>query len=148
MDMKIPFTGGCSCGAIRYESNAEPIMMFKCHCRDCQQATGSGFAPGMLLPREAFRFTGGQLRYHFTPNAVPDLLEANLKKGTRRLSESWQAASMIQVGFSRKWTFSFRTPNRGTKWIPQSRSLNSIPRCQQQNRGTNFSRLHALVAAL
>jgi hypothetical protein len=66
--MKIPFTGGCSCGAIRYESNAEPIMMFKCHCRDCQQATGGGFAPGMLLPREAFRFTRGQLRYHFTPS--------------------------------------------------------------------------------
>jgi hypothetical protein len=66
--MKIPFTGGCSCGAIRYESTAEPIMMFKCHCRDCQQGTGSGFAPGMLLPRTAFRLTRGQLRYHFTPS--------------------------------------------------------------------------------
>jgi hypothetical protein len=44
--IKIPFTGGCSCGAIRYESTAEPIMMFKCHCRDCQQTTGGGFAPG------------------------------------------------------------------------------------------------------
>ena len=68
--MKTPFTGGCSCGAIRYESAAEPIMMFKCHCRDCQQATGGAFVPGMLLPREAFRFTRGQLRYHFTPSAA------------------------------------------------------------------------------
>jgi hypothetical protein len=68
MNMKLPFTGGCSCGAIRYESTAEPIMMFKCHCRDCQQATGGAFVPGMLLPREAFRFTRGQLRYHFTPS--------------------------------------------------------------------------------
>src|SRR5438045_9171378 len=66
--MKIPFTGGCTCGAIRYECTAEPIMMFKCHCRDCQQGTGGGFAPGMLLPREAFRFTRGQLRYNFTPS--------------------------------------------------------------------------------
>ena len=64
--MKIPFTGGCSCGAIRYECTAEPIMMFKCHCRDCQQVTGSGFGPGLLLSREAFRLTRGQLRYHFT----------------------------------------------------------------------------------
>ncbi|PYJ25771.1 MAG: aldehyde-activating protein, partial [Verrucomicrobia bacterium] len=47
--MNIPFTGGCSCGAIRYECDAEPIMMFKCHCRDCQQGTGSEFAPGLLL---------------------------------------------------------------------------------------------------
>jgi hypothetical protein len=43
-------------------------MMFKCHCRDCQQTTGGGFAPGMLLPREAFRFIRGQLRYNFTPS--------------------------------------------------------------------------------
>ena len=64
--MEIPFTGGCSCGAIRYECTAEPIMMFKCHCRDCQQGTGSGFAPGLLLPPAAFRLTRGQLRYHFT----------------------------------------------------------------------------------
>jgi hypothetical protein len=65
--MKIPFTGGCVCGAIRYECSAEPIMMFKCHCRDCQQITGGGFVAGLLVPKEAFRLTKGQLRYHFTP---------------------------------------------------------------------------------
>src|SRR5207247_8803954 len=64
----IPFTGGCACGAIRYECTAEPIMMFKCHCRDCQQVTGSGFAPGILLPSGAFRLTRGQLRYNLTPS--------------------------------------------------------------------------------
>src|SRR5205823_1384282 len=46
----------------------QPIMMFKCHCRDCQQVTGSGFAPGLLLSREAFRLTRGQLRYNLTPS--------------------------------------------------------------------------------
>jgi hypothetical protein len=68
--MKIPFTGGCVCGAIRYECSAEPIMMFKCHCRDCQQVTGGGFVAGLLVPASAFRLTKGQLRYqlsvHFT----------------------------------------------------------------------------------
>ncbi len=64
----IPFTGGCACGAIRYECTAEPIMMFKCHCRDCQHVTGSGFAPGILLPSGAFRLTRGQLRYNLTPS--------------------------------------------------------------------------------
>jgi hypothetical protein len=66
--MKIPFTGGCSCGAIRYECTAEPIMMLKCHCRDCQHVTGSSFAPAIVVPRESFRVISGQLRYHFTPS--------------------------------------------------------------------------------
>ena len=136
ISVKIPFTGGCSCGAIRYECTAEPIMMFKCHCRDCQQGTGSGFAPGMLLPRAAFRLTRGQLRYHFTPSIRRDLelREANSKEGTRRGSEFWPAASMIQVGFSRRWIFSFRTLNRGIKWIRQFRNSSNTRQHQQRSK--------------
>ena len=51
--MKIPFTGGCVCGAIRYECTAEPIMTFKCHCRDCQRVTGGGFVAGLLVPADS-----------------------------------------------------------------------------------------------
>jgi hypothetical protein len=43
-------------------------MMFKCHCRDCQQGAGGGFVAVLLVPASAFRLTKGQLRYHFTPN--------------------------------------------------------------------------------
>lgn len=70
MTAKLPFTGGCVCGAIRYECTAEPLMMFKCHCRDCQQVTGGGFVPGLLIPISEFRLTKGELRYHFTPSAA------------------------------------------------------------------------------
>jgi hypothetical protein len=66
--MKLPFTGGCVCGAIRYECNGEPVMMFKCHCRDCQHVTGGGFVPGLLVPTSVFRLTKGEVRYHFTPS--------------------------------------------------------------------------------
>ena len=45
----------------------EPIMMFKCHCRDCRSVTGGGFVAGLLVPAAAFRLTKSQLRYHFTP---------------------------------------------------------------------------------
>ena len=62
----IPFTGGCACGAIRYECTVEPIMMLKCHCRDCQHVTGDGFAAAVVMPAGSFRITRGQLRYHFT----------------------------------------------------------------------------------
>jgi hypothetical protein len=66
--MQIPFSGGCVCGAIRYECSAAPIMMFKCHCRDCQRVSGGGHVAGLLIPASAFRLTKGELRYHFTPS--------------------------------------------------------------------------------
>ncbi len=31
------YTGGCACGAIRYEISAEPVVMNDCQCRDCQR---------------------------------------------------------------------------------------------------------------
>ena len=65
---KLPFAGGCVCGAIRYECAAEPIMMFNCHCRDCQRVTGGGFVSGLLAPIAAFRLTQGKLCCHFTPS--------------------------------------------------------------------------------
>jgi hypothetical protein len=51
--MPAKVTGGCACGAIRYEVTADPIVMFNCHCRDCQKATGSGYTPVFYVPANA-----------------------------------------------------------------------------------------------
>jgi len=40
--MSKPYTGGCACGAIRYEISAEPAFSNHCQCRDCQQTSGAG----------------------------------------------------------------------------------------------------------
>jgi hypothetical protein len=66
--MNLPFSGGCSCGAVRYECNAEPTIMFKCHCRDCQRATGTGASCVVYVPLSAFRFTKGSPNHHCTPS--------------------------------------------------------------------------------
>ena len=47
--MDVPFTGGCACGAIRYTCAGAPRDMGNCHCRDCQQATGSAYLPCVLV---------------------------------------------------------------------------------------------------
>jgi len=57
--MLVPFTGGCACGAIRYECTAEPLYMGNCHCRDCQRATGSAYFPAVGMATTAFRLTTG-----------------------------------------------------------------------------------------
>jgi hypothetical protein len=66
--MKLPLTGGCACGAIRYETTAEPVVMFHCHCRDCQRASGGPFTSFVIVPAEAFRFSQGSLRLHDSPS--------------------------------------------------------------------------------
>ncbi len=42
--------------------------MLKCHCRDCQRASGGGFAAGVLVPADAFRLTQGSPKYHLQPS--------------------------------------------------------------------------------
>lgn len=60
------FQGGCICRAVRYECDADPLVMLNCHCRDCQHVSGGGYAPVMYFPKDAFTLTKGELRYHLT----------------------------------------------------------------------------------
>jgi len=66
--MTVPFSGGCACGAVRYECNAEPTAMFNCHCRDCQQATGGACSAVVYVPVKAFKIVRGSPRYYLTPS--------------------------------------------------------------------------------
>ena len=61
--MRVPMSGGCACGAVRYECSAAPLASFNCHCRDCQRETGSAFAAIIMVPTAAFRVVRGEPRY-------------------------------------------------------------------------------------
>ena len=63
-DPRVPVTGGCLCGAIRYESTEAPNLVGFCHCRMCQKASGGLFLVFADFSGEAFRFTSGEPRYH------------------------------------------------------------------------------------
>ncbi|HEY5410575.1 MAG TPA: GFA family protein [Caulobacteraceae bacterium] len=51
-------SGGCLCGAVRYELDGEPIFQGHCHCVDCQKATGTGHISVVALPADAVKVTG------------------------------------------------------------------------------------------
>lgn len=52
-------TGGCRCGRVRYEVDAEIGPVFNCHCRFCRQIHGAAFTTIAIVPRAAFRWSAG-----------------------------------------------------------------------------------------
>lgn len=53
-----PITGGCLCGAVRFEASGAPQWCGFCACGDCRKASGSGFVPFMGFAANAFRVSG------------------------------------------------------------------------------------------
>jgi hypothetical protein len=57
--MSEAYTGGCACGAIRYEISDEPAVMSDCQCRDCQRKSGTGHGSYLTFPnRERVKLSG------------------------------------------------------------------------------------------
>ena len=53
--------GGCLCGSVRYESEAEAVLTTVCHCRDFQKQTSSAFSVLVVLPKGSLRIEGRAL---------------------------------------------------------------------------------------
>lgn len=56
----LPMTGGCSCGAIRYEIASFPLLLYTCNCTECQTASGSAFALNMPVATGDFHILKGE----------------------------------------------------------------------------------------
>ncbi|MCR9127507.1 MAG: GFA family protein [Rhodobacteraceae bacterium] len=52
-------TGGCYCGALRYEADGDPVLKAQCHCRECQYFSGGGPNYFLLVPADGFRYSKG-----------------------------------------------------------------------------------------
>jgi hypothetical protein len=55
-------TGGCQCGAVRYEVSAEPLQVYVCHCRECRKQSASAFGISVIVPARAFTLTQGRVK--------------------------------------------------------------------------------------
>ena len=56
--------GGCGCGQVRYRVRGEPIVVHNCHCRLCQQQTGSTSVVNAFVEAERIELLQGELREH------------------------------------------------------------------------------------
>ena len=64
-------TGGCFCGAIRYEAVGTPSQETNCHCSICRRTTGAPFVTWFSVPRTGFRFVqGAPARFRSSPKGT------------------------------------------------------------------------------
>ena len=52
------YEGGCACGAVRFSTDAEPMMAGHCQCRHCQKLSGAGHSSFAAFPEAAVSMTG------------------------------------------------------------------------------------------
>lgn len=49
-------SGGCLCGAVRFEVSSFASAVFKCHCSKCRKAFGGASSAAVLVPEQSFRW--------------------------------------------------------------------------------------------
>ncbi len=64
--MTTGFSGGCLCGAVRFQSTADPQVVGHCHCTDCRKSSGTGHCTHLVVPESAFTVTG-TVTFHERP---------------------------------------------------------------------------------
>jgi len=53
-------TGGCLCGAVRFELTEAPRVAYYCHCTRCQRRTGTAASVSALFPPGALQILAGE----------------------------------------------------------------------------------------
>ena len=59
---QFPLTGGCGCGAVRFEVSAPLTAALYCHCTRCQRRTGTGASASARVEPGSFKIVSGEDR--------------------------------------------------------------------------------------
>ncbi|MBX9699748.1 MAG: GFA family protein [Acetobacteraceae bacterium] len=62
-------SGGCRCGAVRFESDAPPFAVRACWCRDCQYFAAGSATVNAIFRRDGLRITGELREYESTADS-------------------------------------------------------------------------------
>ena len=60
--MSLHLTGGCGCGAVRFEVTEPLVSARYCHCTRCQRRTGTAASASATAVPGSFRIVGGEDR--------------------------------------------------------------------------------------
>lgn len=89
-------TGGCYCGALRYEAEGPALFKGQCHCRECQYISGGAENVFMAMPSAGFSYVKGAPQTFARDDLeAPATREFCAKCGTHILTRTPRDASMI-----------------------------------------------------
>jgi hypothetical protein len=57
------YSGGCLCGQVHYEIDADPIVGLQCQCGNCRKRSGGGHTSFAVFPKASVTMTG-PVKYH------------------------------------------------------------------------------------
>ncbi|MEC9343233.1 MAG: GFA family protein [Pseudomonadota bacterium] len=55
---KLPWTGGCQCGALRYAITGAPRTLYACHCTECRRQSASAHGLSLWVREADFTLSG------------------------------------------------------------------------------------------
>ncbi len=57
---RLPWDGGCRCGAVRIRVTAPPLLAMACHCTGCRSMSASAFSLSLAIPADGFEVAAGE----------------------------------------------------------------------------------------
>jgi hypothetical protein len=92
-----PLTGGCGCGAVRFEVAEPPVRAYYCHCTRCQRRSGTAAAPGARVVPGSVSVTQGEdkIRRWQPPEGLPKAFCGDC--GSALFAESADDGSILVV---------------------------------------------------
>ena len=116
-------SGGCHCGAVKYEITAEPMLAADCQCTDCQKLSGTGHTSNYVVPGDGVTVTGemtqytvtgdsgGQVTRSFCPKCATTLFSEStsmpgamiMKAGTLNDPSAYQPQMVIYTKSAQDW---------------------------------------------
>lgn len=71
------YSGGCACGAIRYEISGDPVFQNHCQCIDCRRRSGTGHGSYLSFAnRGAVKIDGKASEWRVTADSGNDKIHA------------------------------------------------------------------------
>lgn len=131
--------GGCHCGFITVEGEADPETTQICHCTDCQTSTGTAFRVSIPVPGTAFKMKGQPTLYVKTTadSGKPRVQAFCGKCGSpiysTTMGEGVQPSYTVRVGILRQRD---QLRPRRQQWFRSARAwvtdLASLPKSEKQ----------------